>query len=285
MPKRKAAFIDLTEDSADTLPQPVKKRESTPHVTIDLTADSSPEKPKSTPKSKQRAASTTNSPSTKEEKRLKRWRNSPTVEYKKVRERALTQRMFVLDRARTGTAAQPEETVTLAGSTGNVYTVRINSLPSCNCPHAQKGHQCKHLVYVLTRVLRAPTHLEHQLALLTDELREIFDKAPPIPRADAAGDGRRKEIEGECPICCVEFDPAKEEIVYCKAACGNNLHKMCFDQWAASQRGNSVTCPFCRTAWVGDEEMLKKLAKRGKVNDEGYVNVAGELGLSGERGK
>lgn len=38
-----------------------------------------------------------------------------------------------------------------------------------------------------------------------------------------------------------------------------------------------------RTPWQGDEESLKRVKKTGKINDEGYVNVAGELGLSGAR--
>ena len=30
--------------------------------------------------------------------------------------------------------------------------------------------------------------------------------------------------------------------------------------------------------------MIKKIKAKGKINDEGYVNVASELGLSGMRG-
>ncbi len=41
---------------------------------------------------------------------------------------------------------------------------------------------------------------------------------------------------------------------------------------------------YCRTPWQGDEEAMKRIAKGKKaVNEEGYVNVADELGLSGER--
>lgn len=56
--------------------------------------------------------------------------------------------MFVLDRNRTGTIEEPEETIVMAGTTGNIYTVVIGKVPSCSCPHARKGNHCKHIVYV-----------------------------------------------------------------------------------------------------------------------------------------
>lgn len=242
---------------------------------IDLTADSPPKKRKKKDPT--------------EEKRLERWRARAPISYQKIRDRALTQRMFVLDRQRDiSNPDHPTETVSLAGTTGNVYTITIGKVPSCNCPHALKGNQCKHIVYVLARVLRVPSHLEYQLAFISSELQEIFVRAPPLPSEQAESskkDGNRKPLEGECPICCVDFEPENtdEEVVYCKAACGNNVHKECFEQWAATKKGKSVTCPFCRTPWQGDEETLKKVASTGPVNEEGYVNVASQLGLSGVR--
>ena len=194
--------------------------------------------------------------------------------------------MFVIERTRSGTEECPEETVELAGSTGNIYTVQISKVPTCDCPHAAKGHQCKHIIYVMCRVLRAPENLQYQLALTSPELREILAHAPPILSADnTSKDGNRKECTGDCPICFTEFESDGEEIVYCKAACGNNIHRTCFEQWAATKQGTSggVTCPLCRTPWMGDEDMLKKVAKSGKKNAEGYVNVASELGISGRR--
>ncbi|KAF2764075.1 hypothetical protein EJ03DRAFT_332185, partial [Teratosphaeria nubilosa] len=226
--------------------------------------------------------------SKQEEKRLRRFRKHPPSTYIEVHDRALTQRMFVLDRERNNdNPDHPVETISLAGSTGNVYTIIVDKVPSCNCPHAKKGNQCKHIAYVLSRVLRLPAHLAYQLAFISSELREIFEKAPPLPSEAAEGgakDGNRKPLEGECPICVCDFEPESgEAIVYCKAACGNNIHKACFEQWAATKRGQKITCPFCRTAWEGDDETIKKVAKIGPVNEEGYVNVADQLGLSGRR--
>ena len=55
--------------------------------------------------------------------------------------------------------------------------------------------------------------------------------------------GNRKPVEGDCPICFMEFEP-NESIVWCKAACGNNIHKHCFEQWAVTTRSSGVRCVY-----------------------------------------
>lgn len=59
--------------------------------------------------------------------------------------------MFVIDRTRGGTDEIPEETIDMAGTTGNIYNITISQLPSCTCPDNQKSNQCKHIVYVRLR--------------------------------------------------------------------------------------------------------------------------------------
>jgi len=178
--------------------------------------------------------------------------------------------------------------------TNIVASVHITHVPTCTCLAYQKSRECKHVIYVLHQVLRAPANLVYQLAFVTSELIEIFQHAPPPPSAasgtgGAVMEGNRKPIEDDCPICCCELEADSEEIVYCRAACGNNLHKTCFDQWAASKRGSgsTVTCPFCRTPWQSDVSELAKYATGAttgsKVNADGYVNIAQELGISGKR--
>jgi hypothetical protein len=182
----------------------------------------------------------------------------------------------------------------LTGSTGNIYTVTVARQPTCTCPHAREGNQCKHVLYVLSRVLRARYELVYQLALLEGEVREILEGAPPLTDdgGDADGDGggsgngKRKPVEGDCPICFCEL--AGEAVVWCRAACGQNVHKGCFETWAATKRrqgAGEVTCPFCRSVWEGDEEMVKKIVRDGKRSAEGYVNVAEQLGISTQRGE
>ncbi|KAK3109713.1 hypothetical protein LTR53_016736 [Teratosphaeriaceae sp. CCFEE 6253] len=266
----------------------------TSETVIDLTQDTPPKKciasRKADPERNEKPQKASKKPED-EEKRLRRWRKAAPSTYLEVRSRALTQRMFCLDRQRDSSdPAHPTESISLAGTTGNVYTIVVDKVPSCDCPHARKGNQCKHIAYVLSRVLRAPAHLEYQLALTSSELRDIFEKAPPLPSQTAADndekDGKRKPIEGECPICVVDFEPESgEAIVYCKAACGNNIHADCLKQWAATKKNGAVPCPFCRTPWQdeGGETAAKTVAKEGPRNGEGYVNVAAQLGLSGTR--
>jgi len=193
--------------------------------------------------------------------------------------------MFVISRTRSDNEETLEEVVKIAGTTGNVYTVKVNNEPACSCPDAAKGNQCKHIIYVLVNVLKAPSHLRYQLAFLKSELREIFEKAPIKSKETEDSAGKRKAIEGDCPICFMEFDPQSEEIVWCKAACGNNIHKACFDRWAATQRAVGVRCVYCRTPWETEKDSrdLQSLLSTGRVNEEGYVNIASELGMSGIR--
>ena len=143
---------------------------------------------------------------------------------------------------------------------------------------------------MLVNVLKAPEDLSYQFAFLSAELREIFVNAPVTPQSFSQADptstdtgGFRKPIEGNCPVCVMEFDSSgTEEIVWCKAACGNNIHRQCFEQWAKSKPGQ-VKCVYCRTAWKGDGASLKGMSVIRAVNEEGYVNVASQLGLSGRR--
>lgn len=181
----------------------------------------------------------------------------------------------MLSRTRCGTQECPEEVVELTGSTGNIYTVRIATQPTCDCPHAKAGNQCKHVVYVMARVLRARLEYTYQLALLSTELQELFAHAPPIVDESGVGgekDKNRKAVDGDCPICFEEMGGAKEEIVWCKAACGQNIHKQCFEMWSATKKrsdgaGAKVTCPYCRSLWEGDDDLVKKVNKVGELND------------------
>ncbi|RDL37802.1 Uncharacterized protein BP5553_05235 [Venustampulla echinocandica] len=227
-----------------------------------------------------------------EEKRLKRFRAKPPLTYLARLDRVKTQRMFLIDRNRSTSedGTHEQEAFDIAGSTGNVYQVTISKVPTCSCPDAAKGNQCKHIIYVLVNVLKAREDLAYQLAFLAAELVEIFTNAPFTPQSDEGTasttdpGSNRKPIEGDCPICVMEFDESDkvEDIVWCKAACGNNVHRLCFEQWAKSKPGE-VKCVYCRTPWEGDEDSIKRISKGGRINDEGYVNVAGELGLSGHR--
>ena len=164
--------------------------------------------------------------------------------------------------------------------------VTIGQIPSCTCPDHKKGNECKHKVYVLNNVLKAPEHLQYQLAFLSSELRDIFAAAPAIPTDLSSAedtDGKRKPIEGECPICYMDFDEEHNELVWCTAACGNNMHKSCFDQWATSQREVGVKCVYCRTPWSVQAGDLEQVRQAGLMGVDGYVNVGEQFGMSQAR--
>jgi Ring finger domain len=109
--------------------------------------------------------------------------------------------------------------------------------------------------------------------------------SPDAAKAQATDTGgSRKPIEGDCPVCVMEFNESDrpDDTLWCKGACGQNIHRACFERWARSKPGQ-VRCVYCRTPWKGDEETVKKISKSGTVNHEGYVNVAGALGISSHR--
>lgn len=239
-----------------------------------------------------------------QEKRLRRYRDRAPQSFLEKLHRAQTQRyapkatsayspllkiprMIVIGRTRTDTETFPTEDIDIVGSTGNIYKVTIGQIPSCTCPDHQKGNECKHKVYAMHTVLKAPEHLVYQLAYLSSELREIFTGAPPIPSSSSSSndtDGNRKSIEGDCPICFQEM-VAGEDLIWCKAACGNNAHSECWNQWAAIKRrgGATVTCVYCRTPWQVDHGSVASLRETGTVGADGYVNVAEQFGMSGIR--
>ncbi|KAK6344199.1 hypothetical protein TWF696_007840 [Orbilia brochopaga] len=220
--------------------------------------------------------------------RLKRFRLTCPHAVAERWDRMRVQRMFCLGRQRD----EPNltEEFKIAGSTGNIYTVVVRNVPACDCPDGRKHGTCKHILFVMSRVLRVRDGLAYQAALLNSEIREIFAKAPePMAAAEPVGpDGRqRKPLEqDECPICYEAFNRNETDVVYCVAQCGTNIHKDCFRQWAATRGGGAVTCVMCRAPWeknpVGVGE-YGQILQDAKIGAEGYLNVANEMGISPRR--
>ncbi|GJP43712.1 hypothetical protein CLOM_g3144, partial [Closterium sp. NIES-68] len=74
------------------------------------------------------------------------------------------------------------------GATGNVYTVTISQQPSCTCPDSGNGNLCKHILFVLLRVLRVDQDDPRvwQRSLLSTELNELLDRIDDLERSTAA---------------------------------------------------------------------------------------------------
>ncbi|KXT16672.1 hypothetical protein AC579_8035 [Pseudocercospora musae] len=200
-------------------------------------------------------------------------------------ENANKEKMFVLDRVRdvhddrhTNLEDCPCETITVAGSKDNVYTVAI---------YQKKGQEtpCKHSIYVSHKILKAPEHLKYQQAFLTPEPKELFAHAPRLPSEIAEQtmkDGNRKAATGDCPICFEDLEE-REGLTWCEAACGNNLHVACFQQWERAK--NPVTGPYCRPHWqtenTGQSEQKAMVTKTNMSTAAtgvgGYANVMDQL--------
>ena len=71
----------------------------------------------------------------------------------------------------------PSNAFKCLGSTGNVYTVTIGMVPSCDCPdHLRSQDHCKHLIFILMRVLKVASTdpVLWQKALLQRELGDLL---------------------------------------------------------------------------------------------------------------
>ncbi|KAG9403606.1 hypothetical protein AC1031_006247 [Aphanomyces cochlioides] len=234
-----------------------------------------------------------------DEKRLSRYRSTPNQQTRDRIERAKHQRMFMIEKQ---VLSPLHQTFAVMGSTGNIYTVSIEQVPTCTCPDFLRGNLCKHILFVYLKCLRvnASSPLVFQKALLTSELRAIFESASRVdPRVvanqqviahyKAAMKGEsleqeevsveQKSLEGtDCPICFEDLADGRP-VVWCKAQCGNNIHNECFNQWKKSklQSGGQLTCVYCRSPW-GDGSSSKD-----QSHDERYLNLASVANLPRER--
>lgn len=115
------------------------------------------------------------------EKRLKRHRPRATQKILDRIERALSQRLYLVHTSdvhpRHPQHGGPYCELAVLGSTGNLYTVTLCRVPNCDCPDHAKGNLCKHILFVMLKVVGLPSDsdLVYQAALLTTELEDIFD--------------------------------------------------------------------------------------------------------------
>ncbi|GJQ14242.1 hypothetical protein GpartN1_g6033.t1 [Galdieria partita] len=199
-------------------------------------------------------------------------------------ERAKKQRLYLLA---VNSSEQASPSFAILGSTGNVYTVWFQGgRPKCNCiDHRVRKTFCKHIIFVLLRILKVPeqqieklcnstlseselqglvtnvtAHVEEQYLAPQNTLEEFKSivgdvggslssrRKPLVPR---------RETNTECPICFENFSTEQdaEPILYCKWGCGNAVHKDCFDKWSSAkvEAGQEVTCVYCRTPWERSE--------------------------------
>lgn len=253
------------------------------------------------------------------EKRLKRFRSYPTTKIQERIDRALQQRLFLIESSTPSTCPRnggPFIKFSVLGSTGNVYEVIIAKVPHCSCPDAAKGNLCKHLLFVMLKVVGLPAnhHLVYQSAYLTEELDQIVlalqtrlerlgrdvvanEKVQKV-HADMKKGGKggvdddssnavpRKEVDGEdCPICFDELGSELSRLTYCKGTCGTNFHKACMQLWTrqATHGSSGPTCPACRQPWEDVETGGRKAGRGSPSRSEGYDNLGSLQGQSAVR--
>ena len=207
--------------------------------------------------------------------------------------RALNQRLYLIEQEEEDSGRK----YAVLGSTGNVYTVKVGPLVSCDCPDAAKGNVCKHQLFVMLKVLRAAesSKLIYQRALLSHELAELFSKggaarpeavaSSSVVEAYAEATGKSKAPAEEeaavaplrnsdCPVCFEALGTEKCEVC---VTCHNGIHAECFGMWVRTKGTAAVTCPLCRSAWP------EAATSSGRVGAEGFVNLAREAGVSSYR--
>ncbi len=204
----------------------------------------------------------------KPEKRGKRFRNNPPKGVQQRIDRALSQSMYLVTKSDVQDLSC---TFVVLGSTGNVYDVTINRTPHCSCPDHAKGNLCKHILFVLLKVMAIPSSspLVYQQAWIKTELEEMYScmaqrfqqvsgavLAKSVVRNEYAKLQRGpvlqvacRQDQEDCPICFDILEGAADNL-HCRTQCGANFHAKCISHWLQQQRSHP-TCPNCRQPWDG----------------------------------
>jgi hypothetical protein len=251
----------------------------------------------------------------KPEKRLKRYRGSCPISVQERIDRAKTQRLFLIKRGDVTAPPRLSCNFVVLGSTGNVYTVTIETLPNCSCPDHAKGNLCKHILFVLIKVMGLETQspLIYQASWITTELEAMFEQMKvrfgQVSGAVLANDQVRatfakletgqdmsddddgvtgKKMDGvarrlfddeeDCPIC---FDAMteKDATTFCRQRCGANFHQECIRHWLQQKdQPKDQLCPMCRAPWEQEKQ-----AASTKKTAEGFTNLGRIQGQSPDR--
>ncbi|RYH22975.1 hypothetical protein EON65_18470 [archaeon] len=247
------------------------------------------------------------------------YKRSATIDIRSRISRAVSQRMYMVNQEDLSNELGLCRKYAVLGSTGNVYNIRIEKIPSCTCPDAARKGLCKHIIFIMVKVLQVPkqSELVYQRALLQTELAQIFATAPEpaasvqakkevvvaynnsmgtdhgemgngtssssisAPATAPAAPVNEKKPVGDCPVCFEDMCGG-EALESCHT-CRNYLHKGCLAMWLKVQ----PTCCYCRQVWraFGAAEVrLSAGAKEfGGGRNEGYVNLGGLQGQAERR--
>jgi len=168
-------------------------------------------------------------------------------------QRALEQRILLVDQE---LKSATEMWFKVLGTSGTTYKVVVSEHQSCTCPdYTRRNKKCKHIYFVLRRVLNASDTLVGKEQLTVDELKQLFSGPKIIPTATTmlqeqkGNEVERRPLDEECPVCYEPMDQKKEDIIYCFTTCGYNMHLSCYKRWHNTSRHTTNQCPMCRTVW------------------------------------
>jgi hypothetical protein len=181
-------------------------------------------------------------------------------------DRALRQRLLLADseiRIENGGC-----TFQVIGSKGDFYNVKIDKFPHCDClDYKNRQIACKHIYFVLSRVLHQPEEIWKKGSQFTDEQVLVFLEAArklqesrecwlEVDEVDHK-QPRSVEDQKECCVCLCDF-VKEEKLIFCYNVCGYNVHELCFLRMKKDQ------CPMCRA----EMKIRRKKAVKRKAVDE-----------------
>lgn len=181
-----------------------------------------------------------------------------------------------------------ERKYAIMGSTGKLYYVTIDESPICTCPDFATRHiRCKHIYFVLIRVMKVSKENEDQKKYTKQDLETMFNNIPNIMNNLIADvkirdnynkiknnnfkpvQTDKKDSDDLCPICLDDLTNG-DELDYCKYSCGKQIHKLCFSMWI---KKNAHNCVFCRKSWFAPIEQ-EYIDLTGNTNYSKYNVVA-----------
>ena len=135
------------------------------------------------------------------------------------------------------------------------YTIKVHSTGTeCTCPDyaSRRGPlPCKHIIRVLYVFLRLDFAMDAPVVLSPEKRVEAFRRFKDLRRgitAMATSLSVASRENDDCSICFDTISP-KSRTKYCTVMCGNRFHEECIKLWLNGKRGDSKTCPMCRSVW------------------------------------
>ena len=162
-------------------------------------------------------------------------------------QRAKTQKIFLANRNIEDNSASFQ----VLGSTGNIYNVALNGVPSCSCPdHSTRHKRCKHILFMLIKIFNvqdpykdtfSQEEIQNCIDLYKNNIEKFNVKVDPntINKTNDYDVGE-KFLDDDCCVC---LDPLQngETLVHCKKVCGRCIHVNCYNMI----KRVSKNCPYC----------------------------------------